>query len=156
MRGLTFALALLAAAPAEAATLLHPMFADHAVLQRDQPIPVYGTAKPGADVTLLDKGQVMGHVTADQNGDFVISLSELLRVIQFYNSLGLHCQAGTEDGYAPGAGGDTSCAPHDSDYNPQDWVISLSELLRVIQFYNVGSYHACTGSEDNFCLGSAG
>lgn len=31
-----------------------------------------GRAVPGADVTLLDKGQVMGHVTADQNGEFVM------------------------------------------------------------------------------------
>ena len=44
--------ALLVAAPAEAAPLLHPMFNDHAVLQRGQPIPVYGTARPGADVNL--------------------------------------------------------------------------------------------------------
>jgi sialate O-acetylesterase len=43
---------MLAAVPADAATLLHPMFADHAVLQRGQPIPVYGSAKPGADVTV--------------------------------------------------------------------------------------------------------
>ena len=83
-----------------------------------------------------------------------ISLSELLRVIQFYNSAGLHCQAGTEDGFAPSSG-DTSCAAHDSDYNPQDWTISLSELLRVIQFYNSGAYYACPGqgTEDGFCPG---
>lgn len=31
-----------------------------------------GRAVPGADVTLLDKGQVMGHVKADQNGEFVM------------------------------------------------------------------------------------
>ena len=93
--------------------------------------------------------------TADQTGDNIISLSELLRIIQFYNSGGVHCQAGTEDGFAPAAG-DTTCAPRDSDYNPQDWVISLSELLRVIQFYNSGAYHPCPGqgSEDGFCPGA--
>ena len=85
-----------------------------------------------------------------------ISLSELLRVIQFYNSAGLHCQAGTEDGFAPGPG-DTTCAPHDSDYNPQDWTISLSELLRLIQFYNANdqAYHLQTGTEDGFEPGDA-
>lgn len=60
MRTLMFALALLAAAPgsifaavpADAASLLHPMFADHAVLQRERPISVYGQARPGADVAI--------------------------------------------------------------------------------------------------------
>jgi hypothetical protein len=46
--------------------------------------------------------------------------------------------------------------PYDTDYNPQDWVISLSELLRVIQFYNSLGYHYCPGqgTEDDFCPGS--
>ncbi len=97
-----------------------------------------------------------GVFSADQNGDHQISLSELLRVIQFFNSGGYHCDAAGEDGYAPGAG-DRACAPHDSDYNPQDWNISLSELLRVIQFFNSGGYHACPGenTEDGFCPGAA-
>jgi hypothetical protein len=76
-----------------------------------------------------------------------------LRVIQFFNSSGYHCEAGSEDGYAPGVG-DQSCSPHSSDYNPQDWRISLSELLRLIQFFNSGGYHACSGSEDGYCPGA--
>lgn len=52
MRFPVFLLVLLAASPAAAQTLLHPMFADHAVLERDQPIPVYGQARPGADISL--------------------------------------------------------------------------------------------------------
>ena len=92
--------------------------------------------------------------SADQDGDFQVGLSELLRVIQFYNSSGYHCEAGTEDGYAPGPG-DQSCPPHASDYNTQDWAISLSELLRVIQFYNVGGYAACAEGEDGYCPGPA-
>lgn len=88
--------------------------------------------------------------TSDQNSNGAISLSELLRVIQFYNSLRLHCQDGTEDGFAPGPG-DESCTPHQSDYAPADWVVSLSELLRLIQFYNTGGYISCPGSEDGFC-----
>ncbi|HPO13272.1 MAG TPA: GLUG motif-containing protein [Candidatus Hydrogenedentes bacterium] len=91
-------------------------------------------------------------LSADQNNDHVISLSELLRTIQFYNAGGYCCQAGTEDGYAPGTG-DTSCGTHNSDYNPANWVISLSELLRLVQLYNSGAYHACPGSEDGFCPG---
>ena len=88
----------------------------------------------------------------DRNNQF--SLPELLRVIQFFNAGGLHCEAGTEDGYAPGPG-DESCAPYDSDYAPQDWVIGLSELLRMVQLYNFGYYRDCSGStpasEDGFC-----
>ncbi len=91
---------------------------------------------------------------ADQNCDNLVNLSELLRVIQFFNSGGYHCQAGTEDGYAPGPG-DTGCAPHTSDYNSQDWLINLSELLRLIQFFNSGGYHPCAGGEDGFCPGPA-
>jgi len=91
--------------------------------------------------------------TADQIADYVIDLSELLRVIQFFNSNGFHCQTGTEDGYAPGPGGDQTCAPHASDYNPHDWTIGLSELLRLIQFFNSAGYHPCPGSEDGFCPG---
>jgi len=96
--------------------------------------------------------------TVDANHDNVISLSELLRVIQFYNSGGIHCAqppSSTEDGYAPGPGADHTCTPYVDDYNPQDWVISLSELLRVIQFYNAGGYHYCPGqaTEDGFCPG---
>ncbi|NJL72538.1 MAG: hypothetical protein HC888_13715 [Candidatus Competibacteraceae bacterium] len=72
---------------------------------------------------------------ADQNGNGIVNLSELLRVIQFYNAGAYHCQAGTEDNYAPGAGAQ-DCPPHTSDYNTQDWSISLSELLRLIQLYN--------------------
>ncbi|HPO17406.1 MAG TPA: hypothetical protein PLI09_28495 [Candidatus Hydrogenedentes bacterium] len=98
------------------------------------------------------EGSADSNHTADQNGDNTINLSELLRVIQFYNSGGLHCQAGTEDGFAPGPGA-TDCAPHDSDYAPQDWAINLSELLRLIQFYNSLGYHPCVEGEDGFCPG---
>jgi len=85
--------------------------------------------------------------TTDPRG--VISLSELLRVIQLYNADELHCEADTEDGYAPGTG-EQSCTPNDLDYNPQDWSISLSELLRAIQFYDLRGYSTFCSSEDGF------
>jgi hypothetical protein len=100
-------------------------------------------------------GQPTRH-SADQNGDNRINLSELLRVIQFFNSGGYSCAippSSTEDGYVPGPTGNQTCTPHASDYNPQDWRISLSELLRLIQFFNSGGYHPCAGSEDGFCPG---
>jgi len=90
---------------------------------------------------------------ADQNGDNAIGLSELLRVIQFFNSAGFHCEQDTEDGYAPGPG-DTTCPPHHSDYNPQDWTIGLSDLLRLIQFFNSDGYRPCDEGEDGFCPGA--
>jgi hypothetical protein len=98
--------------------------------------------------------------TADQNADGLIGLSELLRVIQFFNAGGFHCAAdpgSTEDGYAAGTGANHACAPHASDYLPSgpDWLISLSELLRLIQFFNSGGYHVCPGeeTEDGYCPG---
>ncbi len=98
---------------------------------------------------------VPGEHSADQDGDNRINLSELLRIIQFFNSLAFHCQSGSEDGFAAGAGADQSCTAHSSDYNPQDWRINLSELLRLIQFYNSSGYHSCTESPelDGFCVG---
>ncbi|HPO17022.1 MAG TPA: hypothetical protein PLI09_26530 [Candidatus Hydrogenedentes bacterium] len=93
--------------------------------------------------------------TADQDQDYHISLSELLRVIQFYNSHGISCLALTEDGYNP-YGGPQDCLRYASDTNA-DWVIDLSELLRVIQIYNTPAYYFCpdNDSEDGFCLGTA-
>ena len=44
------------------------------------------------------------------------------------------------------------CAQHSSDYSPADWVIELGEMLRLVQFYNLGGYIACDGSEDGFCV----
>jgi hypothetical protein len=94
--------------------------------------------------------------TADQDGNNAVSLSELLRVIQFFNSDSFGCEPETEDGYAPNDA-DTGCMPHDSDYNPQDWDISLSELLRLVQFFNSGGYFNCPeadpATEDGYCPG---
>ncbi|HPO14083.1 MAG TPA: DUF5011 domain-containing protein [Candidatus Hydrogenedentes bacterium] len=102
---------------------------------------------------LEDKGASAVFHSADQDGDYLINLTELLRVIQFFNSGGLHCAVNpeeTEDGFVPGAGGDQNCTPHNSDYNAQDWIINLAELLRLIQLYNSSGYHAECGTEDQF------
>jgi hypothetical protein len=119
-------------------------------------IRIVENAVPGVEGEAED-----GLHSADSNGDGVIALSELLRIIQFFNSGALRCAAppsATEDGYAPGPG-DQSCAPHDADYNPQDWRIVLAELLRMIQFFNSGAYHHCPErvppTEDGYCPGPA-
>ena len=49
-----------------------------------------------------------------------------------------------------GETGPRTCTPHALDYSPQDWRISLGELLRVIQFYNSGGYSRSVGGEDGF------
>lgn len=106
----------------------------------------------GTILFLVSLPAVAQYHTADTAPDQQISLSELLRVVQFFNSDGFHCKTGTEDGYAPG-NGDHPCAAHDSDYAPQDWRINLSELLRIVQFFNSGGYHTECGTEDNFAPG---
>ncbi len=92
--------------------------------------------------------------SADQNRDWKISLTEVLRVIQLYNSGGFYCLCKTEDGYSV-TGENRTCSPHNSDYyGSPDWKIQLYEILRLIQIYNYGSYHPAIGTEDGFALGS--
>jgi uncharacterized repeat protein (TIGR02543 family) len=110
--------------------------------------------------TAEGEGQGSGSHTADQDNNGRINLTELLRVIQFFNIKGFQCvtpPAISEDGYLPGPGQDHGCVTHQSDYNPQDWQINLTELLRLIQFFNTGGYHACPdeNTEDGFCPGPA-
>ena len=93
--------------------------------------------------------------SADQDGDRRISMSELLRAVQLYNSAGHHCAntpGVSEDGYRPGPGAAHACRPHASDYVGPDWFIELSELLRLIQLHNAAGYAPCTPpcSEDSF------
>ena len=52
---------------AHAAPLFDEMFRDHAVLQRDRPIPVWGEASPGEQLTITLNG-VADEVIADAEG----------------------------------------------------------------------------------------
>jgi Zn-dependent metalloprotease len=101
------------------------------------------------------EGDPAQYQSADRDSNNAIDLTELLRVIQFFNALTFHCESGTEDGYAPGPG-DQTCTLHSTDYDTLEWQISLSELLRLIQFYNLGNYIRCPqgGTEDGFCANS--
>ncbi|HSS15288.1 MAG TPA: hypothetical protein VLL04_15425, partial [Rhizomicrobium sp.] len=66
MKSAALAFALLAATPAWSAPLLHPMFADHAVLQRGQPIQVYGQAPSGTEVKVeLNNQSATARAAAD-------------------------------------------------------------------------------------------
>lgn len=91
--------------------------------------------------------------SADTTANNSISFSEILRVVQLFNGNEIQCDVESEDGYASGSE-IRDCQNHDSDYAPVYWQISLAELLRVIQFYNTGSYFHCPGeSEDDYCPG---
>lgn len=68
---LAFLLALPSAAQAQ--PLLHPLFSDHAVLQRGQPIPVWGTASPGERVTVT-LGTARRTATAGRDGRWQVEL----------------------------------------------------------------------------------
>ncbi|MBI1320171.1 MAG: hypothetical protein GC168_14680 [Candidatus Hydrogenedens sp.] len=96
--------------------------------------------------------------TADQDRSSTIDLNEVLRVVQFYNAGGFGCQQGTEDGFTVNGTNRASCCPHHSDFasGGEDWTIELTELLRLIQFYNSGAYFRCPGecTEDGFCAGT--
>ena len=61
--------ACLVAVPALAEPALGPLFGDHAVLQRDRPISVWGTAGPGEAVTVT-LGDAARSVRADRAGNW--------------------------------------------------------------------------------------
>ncbi|MBC7988217.1 MAG: 9-O-acetylesterase, partial [Luteimonas sp.] len=64
-----------AAVPADA-PLLHAMFQDHAVLQRDQPIRVWGRAQPGEAVRIALGGNI-ARTRADGEGRWEVRLPSL-------------------------------------------------------------------------------
>jgi sialate O-acetylesterase len=75
LRFIAPAAALLIGAPSPAAELA-PLFRDHAVLQCDKPVPVWGRAAPGEHVTVAFAGQVIGS-TAGLDGRWIAVLSPL-------------------------------------------------------------------------------
>lgn len=56
---------------------LHPLFTDHAVLQQELPVPVWGTAEPDADVEVTFAGQTH-ESKADAKGNWMVVLDPLL------------------------------------------------------------------------------
>jgi len=108
--------------------------------------------------------------SADTNQDGRLSLVELTRVIELYNTRNgatrtgrYKVQAGTEDGFAQdttATANQTLTQYHSADSN-RDGQIGLSELTRVIDLYNTragtsrtGQYHVQAGTEDGFAPGS--
>jgi hypothetical protein len=119
-------------------------------------VPLASEGEPEGSVEGDEEGQTEGerhYHSADTNRNGIISLSETLRVIQFYNADKYSCSPGTEDGYSPLRSDlEPVCTYHDSDYNPADFQIGISEVLRLIQIYNTGHYVACDEGEDGYCF----
>ena len=91
--------------------------------------------------------------SADTDQDFTLSLSELLRVIELYNTRAGTSRTGrytvdelTADGFTPDpTAGSTPSRFHSADTD-RDGTLSLSELLRVIELYNTRSGTSRTGA----------
>lgn len=64
------------ASASDALPLLHPLFSDHAVLQRDRPVPVWGWADPGTRVTIHFADQTK-LATAAADGTWTCTLNAL-------------------------------------------------------------------------------
>jgi len=113
----------------------------------------------------------VSHHSADVNRDFRVSLLELTRVIELYNTRYGGIRTGAyreepagEDGYAPAPELSLIGLPlparfHAADVN-RDARITLLELTRVIELFNfreagvrTGRYRILAGTEDGFAAG---
>ena len=105
---------------------------------------------------LLNVSGVGGVHHADTDVSGAVELDELLRVIQLYNADRYTCDDGdgapTEDGFMLGDA-PLNCTRHTADYLSPTGTISLSEVLRMIQYFNSSGIAYCpeTDSEDGFC-----
>jgi hypothetical protein len=108
------------------------------------------------------------HHSADSNRDYKLSLLELTRVIELYNTRNgtsrtgcYKVEDGTEDGFAAEptrvSSASATLARHHSADSNRDGKLSLLELTRVIELYNfregtsrTGRYRVKDGTEDGF------
>jgi sialate O-acetylesterase len=74
--GVAFVCVILFSISIRADVRLPAIFTDHAVLQRDMPVPVWGWADPGEDVAVTIAGQTH-KVTADDKGKWRVTLGSL-------------------------------------------------------------------------------
>ena len=77
--------------------LLHEMFADHAVLQRDRPIPVWGEAAVGDGIT-VSMGAATLETRADSDGHWRVALPAQPAGGPF--TLSVHTQSGRSQSIA--------------------------------------------------------
>jgi hypothetical protein len=136
----------------------------------DSDVPSNQVARPDP----LTVGESSVYHTADTNANARLELSELLRVIELYNTRKGSARTGRYkasaaaaaalDGFAIDGSRSAEEAPtflrfHNADVN-RDAMIGLSELLRVIELYNTrsgssrtGAYRPSFESEDGFAPG---
>ena len=76
MNTLRFALPFLATLGAFADVKVAPIFTDHAVLQRDKPVPVWGRADAGEEVTVSFAGQTLS-TKAAEDGRWSVTLAPM-------------------------------------------------------------------------------
>jgi sialate O-acetylesterase len=69
-----FAIGLVGATGAD--VTVHTLFSDHAVLQRNMQVPVWGTASPGEQVTVVFNGQTK-LATTDGSGNWMVHLEQM-------------------------------------------------------------------------------
>jgi hypothetical protein len=67
---------LMSAGTSAAAPAVAKVFGDHMVLQREMPVPVWGTAKPGEKITVTFRGQKVSTV-AGTNGQWRVELAAM-------------------------------------------------------------------------------
>lgn len=75
--GLTLGAAVLAAVPAVANVTLPHVFGSHMVLQRDQPLPVWGWAEPGEKVSVQLGDQAAVTTVANPSGEWRVTLPKM-------------------------------------------------------------------------------
>src|ERR1700761_1277850 len=68
--------ALLVSFSANAAVVLPKIFGSHMVLQRQKPVPVWGTASPGEKISVHFSNQ-QKNTTADAQGNWAVTLDPL-------------------------------------------------------------------------------
>src|SRR5262245_38966982 len=56
--------------------LLHPLFSDHSILQRETAVPIWGWTKPSAKVT-VDFGGQTESTTANSDGKWMVKLKPM-------------------------------------------------------------------------------
>ena len=76
LRRLFFALGVLAFVSARAEVVLAPLFTDHAVLQRDKPLTIWGRADAGEAITVTFHGQT-ATATTTSDGRWIVMLEPL-------------------------------------------------------------------------------
>lgn len=79
---------------------LHPIFSDHAVIQRDLTVPVWGWAQPGSEITVQFSGQTV-KATAGNDGKWMAHLGAMgysanpqtMKVSGIYNNTAMTVEA---------------------------------------------------------------